>query len=64
MTHSSIVCVPESTVDPQFSVSNSILASGFATTMFALFSAQPMAIVGPSGPGYIMEYLVALVSMK
>ncbi|VDD74379.1 unnamed protein product [Mesocestoides corti] len=46
-------------VNPAFSVSNSILASGFTTLLFALFAGQPIAVIGPSGPGFIMEKMIA-----
>ncbi|VDK72185.1 unnamed protein product [Dibothriocephalus latus] len=46
-------------VNPAYSVSNSILTSGFQTIIYSLFAGQPIAIIGPSGPGFIMEKLVA-----
>ncbi|BHF66340.1 Anion exchange protein 3 [Sparganum proliferum] len=46
-------------VDPAYSVSNSILTSGITTILYSLFAGQPIAIIGPSGPGFIMEKLIA-----
>ncbi|VDK83659.1 unnamed protein product [Dibothriocephalus latus] len=46
-------------VNSAYSVSNSILTSGFQTILYSLFAGQPIAIIGPSGPGFIMEKLVA-----
>uniref|UniRef100_A0A0X3P190 Anion exchange protein n=1 Tax=Schistocephalus solidus TaxID=70667 RepID=A0A0X3P190_SCHSO len=46
-------------IHPSFSVSNSILTSGVITIMNALFAGQPIAIIGPSGPSFIMEALIA-----
>uniref|UniRef100_A0A0X3PU58 Band 3 anion transport protein n=1 Tax=Schistocephalus solidus TaxID=70667 RepID=A0A0X3PU58_SCHSO len=46
-------------VNPAYSVSNSILTSGFTTILYSLLAGQPIAIIGPSGPGFIMEKLIA-----
>ncbi|BHF66315.1 Anion exchange protein 3 [Sparganum proliferum] len=46
-------------IHTSFSVSNSILTSGVVTIMNALFAGQPIAIIGPSGPSFIMEALIA-----
>ncbi|VDL90105.1 unnamed protein product [Schistocephalus solidus] len=51
-------------IHPSFSVSNSILTSGVITIMNALFAGQPIAIIGPSGPSFIMEALIAQVKGK
>ncbi|KAM7537897.1 hypothetical protein Aperf_G00000068709 [Anoplocephala perfoliata] len=47
-------------VNSEFSVSNSILASGLTTFLYAAFAGQPIAIIGPSGPGFLMERLIAM----
>ncbi|KAL7065523.1 hypothetical protein AAHC03_05733 [Spirometra sp. Aus1] len=46
-------------VNSAYSVSNSILTSGITTILYSLFAGQPIAIIGPSGPGFIMEKLIA-----
>ncbi|KAL7065520.1 hypothetical protein AAHC03_05732 [Spirometra sp. Aus1] len=46
-------------VDPAYTVSNSILTSGITTLLHSLFAGQPIGIIGPSGPGFIMEKIIA-----
>ncbi|VDL90979.1 unnamed protein product, partial [Schistocephalus solidus] len=46
-------------VNPAFTISLNIFAAGISTVIYALFAGQPLGSIGPSGPGFIFETIIA-----
>lgn len=48
-------------VNDSFNISLSIFAAGIFTIIFSLCGGQPLSSIGPSGPGFILETVIAYV---
>ena len=44
-----------------FNISLNIFATGIFTIIYSLFAGQPLGSIGPSGPGFILETVIAYV---
>ncbi|VDD79139.1 unnamed protein product [Mesocestoides corti] len=51
-------------VHPNYAISLNIFATGIFTVLYSLLAGQPLGSIGPSGPGFILETVIALVSSE
>uniref|UniRef100_A0A5K3EF53 HCO3_cotransp domain-containing protein n=1 Tax=Mesocestoides corti TaxID=53468 RepID=A0A5K3EF53_MESCO len=51
-------------VHPNYAISLNIFATGIFTVLYSLLAGQPLGSIGPSGPGFILETVIALFAAK
>ncbi|KAL5110371.1 Band 3 anion transport protein [Taenia crassiceps] len=51
-------------VNATFNISLNIFATGVFTIIYSLFAGQPLGSIGPSGPGFILETVIAVLASE
>ncbi|VUZ56785.1 unnamed protein product [Hymenolepis diminuta] len=51
-------------VNQSYNISLNILATGVITVVFVLLAGQPLSSIGPSGPNFIIETVIAMLATK
>ncbi|KAL5971920.1 Anion exchange protein 3 [Taenia solium] len=51
-------------VNASYNISLNIFATGVFTIIYSLFAGQPLGSIGPSGPGFILETVIAVLATQ